>query len=557
MPAIREHVRGLVERLVAGLDELGAKVAAPPLGPLVCIRSTDAPALVDALGAEGIVTSERDSSLRVSLHLYNTRDDVDAVLAALARHRPAAPLAPGGAPGGDGRPPRRGPTDVARALAERTPAGRARRDRAAVVAFLAAIGVPVALVVLVLGGRAPARGATAAGGVLRRSARRARRGRTRARQGLGWRSRERGGRRRRDAGRGARAARAGWSGGRRVESRGLECTPARRRPAAPPVARATRLNEQAAIRGGAARRGVEASRLAIFRALGDRHGEAVTLNGLGPRRRGSATKPARSTPTRPPSRSSPSSATATAPDACSRTSARSSAARAATSRRRRTWIDALERLEPGLARARPHGPAARARAPSRSPDRPPASTSRAHSRRFQSGTGGSAPARGGEARALDQLELVDVAGTVGVGPGAASTRTTACARSYSPRSGVGLVDRRDPVQPQPLLAVEVDEEQPDPRVLGSGCRARGTCRCRRSSGRRSSARRARGRSPGRRPCTSKCGKPSSSAVARKNMSRASMKARSSSSIVVAHVPLLDPIGQAARVEAVLQARLAS
>ena len=36
---------------------------------------------------EEIVASERDSSLRVSLHLYNTDDDVDAVLAALARQR--------------------------------------------------------------------------------------------------------------------------------------------------------------------------------------------------------------------------------------------------------------------------------------------------------------------------------------------------------------------------------------------------------------------------------------------------------------------------------------
>jgi selenocysteine lyase/cysteine desulfurase len=87
VPEIQEHVRGLVERLVAGLEELGATVATPPYGPLVCIRSTDAPALVVALGEDDIVTSERDSNLRVSLHLYNTEDDVDAVLAALARHR--------------------------------------------------------------------------------------------------------------------------------------------------------------------------------------------------------------------------------------------------------------------------------------------------------------------------------------------------------------------------------------------------------------------------------------------------------------------------------------
>jgi selenocysteine lyase/cysteine desulfurase len=56
-------------------------------GALVCIRSTDAPALVAALGADGIVTSERDSNLRLSPHAYNTVDDIDAVLAGLAKHR--------------------------------------------------------------------------------------------------------------------------------------------------------------------------------------------------------------------------------------------------------------------------------------------------------------------------------------------------------------------------------------------------------------------------------------------------------------------------------------
>jgi selenocysteine lyase/cysteine desulfurase len=88
VPAIRDHVRGLVGRLVDGCAERGAQVVAPEgEGPLVCIRSTDAPALVAALAADGIVASERDSSLRVSLHLYNVDDDIDAVLAGLERHR--------------------------------------------------------------------------------------------------------------------------------------------------------------------------------------------------------------------------------------------------------------------------------------------------------------------------------------------------------------------------------------------------------------------------------------------------------------------------------------
>ena len=59
-------------------------------GALVCIRSTDAPELVAALAGEGIVTSERDGNLRVSAHAYNTAEDIDRVLAALARAPRAA-----------------------------------------------------------------------------------------------------------------------------------------------------------------------------------------------------------------------------------------------------------------------------------------------------------------------------------------------------------------------------------------------------------------------------------------------------------------------------------
>jgi selenocysteine lyase/cysteine desulfurase len=88
VPEIQQHVAGLAERLIEGCAELDAHIVVPEgRGPLVCIRSTDAPALVAALAADDIVASERDSNLRVSLHLYNTEEDVDAVLAALARNR--------------------------------------------------------------------------------------------------------------------------------------------------------------------------------------------------------------------------------------------------------------------------------------------------------------------------------------------------------------------------------------------------------------------------------------------------------------------------------------
>ena len=91
VPAIEAHVRGLVDRLLAGLDELGATVATSRRenehGPLICVVSTDPNALVDALAGERIVTSTRDSSLRISLHLYNVEEDVDRILAALATQR--------------------------------------------------------------------------------------------------------------------------------------------------------------------------------------------------------------------------------------------------------------------------------------------------------------------------------------------------------------------------------------------------------------------------------------------------------------------------------------
>ena len=85
----REHVNRLNEHFSAGLDDMGATLATPRdlHGALMCVKSTDSKALVAALDADGIVTSERDGNLRVSAHCYNTVEDVDAVLAALQKHR--------------------------------------------------------------------------------------------------------------------------------------------------------------------------------------------------------------------------------------------------------------------------------------------------------------------------------------------------------------------------------------------------------------------------------------------------------------------------------------
>ena len=74
-----------------GVAELGGRVVTPAepkrSGALLCVRSTDVTALVAALDAEGIVTSSRDDNLRISAHAYNTVDDVQALLDALAANR--------------------------------------------------------------------------------------------------------------------------------------------------------------------------------------------------------------------------------------------------------------------------------------------------------------------------------------------------------------------------------------------------------------------------------------------------------------------------------------
>ena len=91
VPAIEAHVSGLNTGLIAGLEELGADVVTPAdpsqRGPMVCARSTDAPALVASLAEEHFVCSLRDENLRIAAHYYNTDDDIERLLEALARRR--------------------------------------------------------------------------------------------------------------------------------------------------------------------------------------------------------------------------------------------------------------------------------------------------------------------------------------------------------------------------------------------------------------------------------------------------------------------------------------
>jgi selenocysteine lyase/cysteine desulfurase len=87
----REHVLHLNAHLVAGVDELGGRVVTPRErerhGALICVKSTDVDELVTALGRFGVVTSSRDGNVRISPHAYNSLEDIDLVLEALAANR--------------------------------------------------------------------------------------------------------------------------------------------------------------------------------------------------------------------------------------------------------------------------------------------------------------------------------------------------------------------------------------------------------------------------------------------------------------------------------------
>jgi selenocysteine lyase/cysteine desulfurase len=81
-------VQHLTRALLEGAAGLGIQTKTPPesCGPLVVLRSRDADDLVSKLAARDIVVSSRMDGLRISFHVYNTIEDVDAVLGALKEH---------------------------------------------------------------------------------------------------------------------------------------------------------------------------------------------------------------------------------------------------------------------------------------------------------------------------------------------------------------------------------------------------------------------------------------------------------------------------------------
>jgi selenocysteine lyase/cysteine desulfurase len=89
--AIEARVRELTDRCMDRLEEIGWPSITPRAqsrhGPMICVRARQVAQLFGRLMEQDIVTSFRDDNLRASFHFYNSPDDVESLITALASHR--------------------------------------------------------------------------------------------------------------------------------------------------------------------------------------------------------------------------------------------------------------------------------------------------------------------------------------------------------------------------------------------------------------------------------------------------------------------------------------
>ena len=85
---VAHHVKTLTQALIEGTRRLGIKIKTPvdSVGPLVVLQMKDSEAMVKKMAANNIVVSNRMDGLRVSFHLYNTVEDVNAVLGVISEN---------------------------------------------------------------------------------------------------------------------------------------------------------------------------------------------------------------------------------------------------------------------------------------------------------------------------------------------------------------------------------------------------------------------------------------------------------------------------------------
>jgi selenocysteine lyase/cysteine desulfurase len=85
MMNVAEHIKKLAQSLLKCAVDLGIQTKTPgdSVGPLVVLQAHDSTLLVQKLAEKGIVASNRQDGLRISFHVYNSMEDVDAVVEAL------------------------------------------------------------------------------------------------------------------------------------------------------------------------------------------------------------------------------------------------------------------------------------------------------------------------------------------------------------------------------------------------------------------------------------------------------------------------------------------
>jgi selenocysteine lyase/cysteine desulfurase len=82
------HIKKLAQSLLSRAHDLGicAKTPADSAGPLVVLQCKDSTSLVQKLAESNIVASNRHDGLRIAFHVYNTLDDVKAVVEVLKKN---------------------------------------------------------------------------------------------------------------------------------------------------------------------------------------------------------------------------------------------------------------------------------------------------------------------------------------------------------------------------------------------------------------------------------------------------------------------------------------
>ncbi|MFB6360341.1 MAG: aminotransferase class V-fold PLP-dependent enzyme [Halobacteriales archaeon] len=85
---VRERVVELTGRLIEGVEEHGLEVATPRdpahRGGVVNVQVTHPERTLETLNYKGFKASERNGGVRAGVHFYNTRDEIDAFVEALA-----------------------------------------------------------------------------------------------------------------------------------------------------------------------------------------------------------------------------------------------------------------------------------------------------------------------------------------------------------------------------------------------------------------------------------------------------------------------------------------